>query len=420
MEMTKKCSPSQRLLLRLLRSMLRSMVTVAKVTLVCLNLWVLAVVLVVSLGHWRVFDSNSPDVRYDNSHLIVSRGLKDTDRRLPLTNSNLSSVIMPIAPGPAEKASGVQSAALKDQHAPSAPEHLEKEARALDPADTRVTNLRQWCKQQHPHKTPFDQVSKSKLTSILVDERHKLLFCQLPGVALNDWRKILLILSGVVNTTSTGSISGGDVYGKYATKAKRLSEYDDKKRAEMLTSYYKVVFVREPLERLYNAFRVKLNAKSSKYFHKAFGSQIIRKYRKNPKEKDIKDGSSVTFAEFTKYILDNEREGVVSLNEHWQQYYKQCHPCLVDYDFVGTYEDVEKDTDHVLEKVKAKNLLKPPYVWDSKPLSQKDITNAYSQLNPQDLNNLYKVYSADYTLFGYECPEFLHTLLKKGNVFHDY
>ncbi|KAH9494807.1 Carbohydrate sulfotransferase 11 [Bulinus truncatus] len=291
---------------------------------------------------------------------------------------------------------------------------------AQSPEEARVTNLKQWCKQQHPHKVPYDQVSKSKLASIIVDERHKLLFCQIPGVALNDWRKIILILNGAVNASSTGSISGGDVFGKYAKSVKRLSEYDDKKRAEMLQNYYKVVFVRDPLERLVNAYKVKLNAKSSKYFHRAFGSPIIRKYRKNAKDKDIKDGSSVTFAEFTKYILDNEREGVINLNEHWQQYYKQCHPCLVDYDFVGTYEAVEKDTSTVLDKVSAKNMLKPPFVWDSKPATQKELNSVYSQVSPQDLNSLYKIYSADYTLFGYECPEYLHTLLQKGNVFHDY
>ncbi|KAH9490415.1 Carbohydrate sulfotransferase 11 [Bulinus truncatus] len=387
------------------------------------NIWATSVNFGATCGHWRVFDSDSPSVHYDNSHLIVPRGLKDTDRRIPMSNANLSSsqVIMPVAPVHPDGPALDPAVTAKPTPAPLIVKaEVTVRPAAQSPEEARVTNLKQWCKQQHPHKVPYDQVSKSKLASIIVDERHKLLFCQIPGVALNDWRKIILILNGAVNASSTGSISGGDVFGKYAKSVKRLSEYDDKKRAEMLQNYYKVVFVRDPLERLVNAYKVKLNAKASKYFHKAFGSPIIRKYRKNAKDKDIKDGSSVTFAEFTKYILDNEREGVINLNEHWQQYYKQCHPCLVDYDFVGTYEAVEKDTATVLDKVSAKNMLKPPFVWDSKPATQKELNSVYSQVSPQDLNSLYKIYSADYTLFGYECPEYLHTLLQKGNVFHDY
>lgn len=412
-----KCSPYKRILGRTLRSMLRSVITVAKVTLVFLNIWVLAVVLVVSLGHWRVFETDVPDVSYDNSHLIVMRELKDTDKRMGFPVGNISGpqVIFPQA-----------QQDVKDpvqQPIPTAtpkPLPAVSSTRGLTGADKRVANLKQWCKQQHPHKVPYESVPSSKLTSILVDEKHKLLFCQIPGVAQNDWRKIVLILSGAVNATSTGAISGGDVFGKYAKNTKRLSDFDEKKRVEFLKNFYKVVFVRDPLERLVNAYRTKLLAKSSKYFHKAFGSLMIKKYRKNAKEKEVKDGSDVRFPEFVKYIIDNEHDGVTSLNEHWEQYYKQCHPCLVDYDFVGTYEDVEKDTDQVLAKVNAKSLFKPPYVWDTKPLPQKDLLKIFGEISPQDLNNLYKVYAADYTLFGYECPEFMHTLLKKGNIFHDY
>ncbi|CAL1548735.1 unnamed protein product [Lymnaea stagnalis] len=404
--------------------MLRSVVTVAKVTLVFLNIWVLAVVLVVSLGHWRVFESEAPDVSYDNSHLIVMRELKDTDKRMvsTLEKRNFQSFCIlifskTIQQAPQEVKNPTQqpivAATTKSPPAAAA-------SHGLTAADGRVANLKQWCKQQHPHKVPYEKVPSSKLTSILVDEKHKLLFCQIPGVALNDWRKIVLILSGVVNASSTGAISGGDVFGKYAKNTKRLSDFDEKKRVEFLKNFYKVVFVRDPLERLVNAYRTKLLAKSSKYFHKAFGSQMIKKYRKNAKDKEIKDGSDVRFPEFVKYIIDNEHDGVTSLNEHWEQYYKQCHPCLVDYDFVGTYEDVERDTDQVLAKVNGKKLFKPPYVWDTKPLPQKDLLKVFGEVSAQELNNLYKVYAADYTLFGYECPEFMHTLLKKGNIVHDY
>lgn len=286
--------------------------------------------------------------------------------------------------------------------------------------NTRVASLRHWCRQQHPHKTSYESIPKNKLTSILVDQSHRLLFCQIPGVAINDWRKILLILSGAVNTSRTDAISGGDVYGKYAKLPKRLSDFGEKERAEMLKTFFKVVFVRDPLERLVVAYRSKLLSKSSKYFHRAYGSPIIKKYRKNASEAEIKAGVDVTFSEFVRFIIDNEYEGVQALNEHWEQYYKQCHPCLVGYDFVGTFENAEEDTKAVLEKVKSTKLIKPPYILDRQVLTQSELTKYYSQVKARELNSLFKVYSADYTLFGYQCPSFVHDIFDKENIIHDY
>lgn len=36
-----------------------------------------------SAGHWRIFESQDPNRRYDDSHLIVMRELKEEDGRKP-------------------------------------------------------------------------------------------------------------------------------------------------------------------------------------------------------------------------------------------------------------------------------------------------------------------------------------------------
>lgn len=188
----------------------------------------------------------------------------------------------------------------------------------------------------------------------------------------------------------------------------------------MLQTFYKVMFVRDPLERLVNAYKSKLVPTWSKYFHKSFGSKIIKKYRKNPKPLDVKNGNNVKFDEFARYIIDTEHEGVTSLNEHWQQYYKICHPCIVNYNFIGTHENAEEDTEKVLSRVGAKKLLKAPYMTETKQLLDKELEGLYKTMDPKDLNNLFKIYSPDYTLFGYQCPNFLHKLMEKNKEFHDY
>ncbi|GFO48335.1 carbohydrate sulfotransferase [Plakobranchus ocellatus] len=454
---------------RIFRRMMRSIGTVVKITLICLNLWVLAVVLVVCLGHWRVFETVDSSSMYDNSHLVVMRELKeDTDRKLPIiamSVTNISEVESYYVPpesdsifsldkldkavesdsGKSKGGGGDKSAANKKQAAPKnigkrsappvanpqppAPPKPKAPAAPASPAanpspskeDSKLKNLQHWCQQQHSKKTSYDKIPASKLNYIVYDEKHKLLFCQIPGAALNEWRKILLITTKVVDTSAPSAIAGGDVFGKYGKSLKKLSDIPDaSKRASILSSYYKVLFVRDPLERLLMTYKTKFKAASSKYFHHTFGTQIIKKYRKGASEADIKAGSSVKFSEFVKYIVDVEHEGKVNLNEHWQQYYKQCHPCVVDYNFIGTFENVEADTRAVLKTIKADREVKPPYVNNRQTLSEKELTAAYKEVDILTLKNLYKVYLADYTLFGYKCPSFLHDMLEKADTFHDY
>lgn len=290
----------------------------------------------------------------------------------------------------------------------------------LNTTAQRVANLRHWCQQQHPSKTIPEKIPGSKLSSILVDEKHKMLFCQIPSVAINEWRKLMLILSGVVNTTDIKSISGGDVYGKYGKSVKRLNEFPDVQRGKMLRDFYKVLFVRDPLERLFATYMSKFVPKSAKYFQQTYGSQIIKKYRKGAKPDVISKGDTVKFSEFANYVIDTEFNSESIANEHWRQYYKQCHPCLVEYDYVGKFESLASDTIAVLDKIKARSKVKSPIPFDSKIIPQKELKKQYSTISAHTLSNLFKVYSTDFTLFGYKCPQYLHDLMEKGHVVHDY
>ena len=286
---------------------------------------------------------------------------------------------------------------------------------------TKLKNLQHSCQQRHSQKLPYDKIPASKLSYIVYDEKHKFLYCQIPGAALNEMRKIMLITTKVVNKSSPSLIPGGDVFGKYGKSLKRLADITDAaQRAKILSSYYKVLFVRDPLERLLETYKTKFKAPTSKYFHQVFGSGIIKKYRKGASESEVKSGSSVRFSEFVRYIVDAEHEGKILFNEHWQQYYKQCHPCMVDYNFVGTHENAETDIRNVLRQVKADKEVKPPYANSKQTLSEKELTAAYKVIDVHTLKRLYKVYEADYTLFSYKCPSFLHSMLAADDVFHDY
>ena len=302
---------------------------------------------------------------------------------------------------------------------PQPPAPLKPKAETSD--QSRLKTMAHWCHQQHTQKIPYEKIPALRLRNIVYDEKHKFLFCQVPGAAQIDWRKIMLITTKVVNVSSPAAISGGDVFGKYAKSLKRLMDVSDaSKRAGILSSFFKVIFVRDPLERLLEIYKTKFKAAGGKFFHQVYGSPIIQKYRKGASEADIKSGSSVQFSEFVQYIVDGERDGKVVFNEHWLQYYKQCFPCLVDYNFVGTFENADADARAVLQNIKVDKEVKPPLINSKQRVKEKELVAAYKTVDVQTLKKLYKVYVADYTLFGYKCPDFLHKLLEKDVGFTDY
>ena len=111
-----------------------------------------------------------------------------------------------------------------------------------------------------------------------------------------------------------------------------LLSFDQKGVMERLETYTKILFVREPMERMVSAYRDKFE-NPNKYYHNLFGKPIISKYRANPSAEALKTGDGVTFKEFVQYLLDVHRP--VGMDIHWDQANNLCHPCLLDYDFIS-------------------------------------------------------------------------------------
>ena len=247
-----------------------------------------------------------------------------------------------------------------------------------------------------------------------------MIYCKIPEAAQTDWLRIFVYLTGKPKEKSHLAISSYDVHSKYNKDLKRLSDFSLKEREKRLKSYYKFVFVREPIERLVAVYRNKFYAKYSKYFHQTFGKKIIKKYRKNPSKASLQNGNDVTFAEFIQYVVDSEREESEPLNEHWKQFYKHCHPCMIGYNFVGTFETLQKDVEFVLKQTSAFKKLKPPLTSSLSPYSESFISSMYKTVSTTYLKKLWKMYYVDYNLFGYKYPTVLDKLLKSAKAFGDY
>ncbi|XP_076455610.1 carbohydrate sulfotransferase 11-like [Babylonia areolata] len=367
-----------------------------------LFLWVFCVVLFVTVGQMPVFDTELRlNKLYDDSHLVVMRELKEEGGVKTGTVASNKSKTMVVAASVAKAERPPEMTAVQREIA------------------DRVSTMNQWCQRLHPHEVDVAALPAAKFSKVLVDRTHRLVLCEIPGVAQNDWRRIFLYLTGKVNVSSHLKISAYDAHSKHAHLLKKLSDFKPQERKAILEQSLKVLFVREPLERLVSTYQNKFQARYSKYFHESFGRKIVQRYRRNATAAAKKSGNDVRFPEFVRFVLDAEHESTDDLlNEHWERYYKQCHPCMMGYDFVGKFESLVDDTKEVLTRSKTLGKLKPPYVADTFRNSEKSLNGFFKDVPQSDLKRLWNMYYPDYNLFSYPYPEVLHTLLRKN--YHDY
>ncbi|XP_069495425.1 carbohydrate sulfotransferase 8 [Ambystoma mexicanum] len=277
----------------------------------------------------------------------------------------------------------------------------------------RNSNWRRLYEIQRQRKTLMQDVcSKYKSNSrriitpyhvsrIFVEDKYKILYCEVPKVGCSNWKRVLMVLNGLAS--STKDIQHNTVhYGNYL---KRLDSFDRKGIYHRLNTYTKMLFIREPFERLVSAFRDKFEH-ANNYYHPVFGKAIISRYRQNATQEALRTGSGVQFKEFMQYLLDVHRP--VGMDIHWDHVSRLCSPCLIDYDFIGKFESMEEDANFLLHLIGAPQNLTFPRFKDrhsNEVRTTTKITQQYfSQLSPSERQRAYDFYYMDYLMFNYSKP----------------
>lgn len=246
----------------------------------------------------------------------------------------------------------------------------------------RQAAIRDFCKRNNRTN---ETVNIKNLDNIIVNEKFKILFCYIPKIACTQWKTVMASLD---DTETKRSIHD-------ARNFKFLDDYPEDEVQRMLKTYFKFVFVREPFERLLSAYLDKFHS-GDPAFHNNFGRKIIRRYRPrgNPEEKNV------TFDEFLNYVINI---GNGYWNEHWQTYDKLCHPCGIQYDFIGRFENLEEESNFVLSGIKRNSNVSFPHVKPSSTPSK--LSFYYSQIPKERLDRVLQIFSGDSEMFGYDLPK---------------
>ncbi|XP_028811729.1 carbohydrate sulfotransferase 8 isoform X2 [Denticeps clupeoides] len=244
-------------------------------------------------------------------------------------------------------------------------------------------------------------ITPHHVSRIYVEDKYKLLYCEVPKAGCSNWKRVLMVLAGLASSAS--EINHDAVH--YGNHIKRLDSFDRQGITQRLETYTKVLFVREPLERLVSAFRDKFESPNS-YYHPVFGKAIISKYRANASRAALRTGSGVTFQEFMQYLLDVHRP--VGMDIHWEPVHQLCSPCLLSYDFIGKFETMEQEANVLLERTGAPRNLTFPRFKDRNPGAERTSTGLMqryvAQLSAAERQRAYDFYYMDYLMFNYSKP----------------
>ncbi|KAM8842077.1 carbohydrate sulfotransferase 12-like isoform 1-T2 [Synchiropus picturatus] len=266
----------------------------------------------------------------------------------------------------------------------------------------------------------MDQIPLRELDHLIVDDRHQIIYCYVPKVACTNWKRVMLVLSQSLVSSSSGkpytdpeTIPPDLVHNSslYFTFAKFFSHYGALSRHMMalkLKHYTKFLFVRDPFVRLISAFRNKFE-RPNEFFYRHFGAAILRRYGNlsaavpHTAAEAFAAGIRPTFQQFISYLLDPELDGTDVSNEHWQQVYRLCHPCQVHYDFIGQLEHLESDSEQLLNLLRVDQLIRFPSGARNRT-SASWVSDWFKQIPLTMRRDLYRLYRPDFQLFGYPEP----------------
>lgn len=230
----------------------------------------------------------------------------------------------------------------------------------------------------------------------IVSEKYNLVYCIVPKVACTVWKRILANLEGY-------NITNG-VHKKTKGKLKILSNYTIEERSKILKTYKKFMFVREPFERLLSAYRDCFwgNFKRWDNYWKRYRKRIRLELAKHSGIDIDVDADNTTFEQFATYLVLQWKESKL-FEVHWREQYKLCHPCQVQFDYVGHYETLQDDAQFILRETKLDDKVFFPE-WQ--PTNTDSLMkNYYSTLSLLRIRQLWNIYKKDFELFGYTYPE---------------
>ena len=230
----------------------------------------------------------------------------------------------------------------------------------------------------------------------------KILYCFIPKVASRQWRGMLFRFNK----------------GPGKEYRLRLSSFPSDQRKEILKTYFKFTFVREPFERILSAYKDKFvySRAEDRRMLEFYGREILKNFRPNASKSALEKLNDITFREFIEYLVTKgSNKSASAMNYHWDNYVKICGMCAINYDFIGHYETFDQD----MADFKEAAGLSPEDAerFDARANNKSDTASSllsyYSQIPIEWIDILGRLFRANFEMFNYDFPGPLESLFEK-------
>lgn len=272
-------------------------------------------------------------------------------------------------------------------------------------SDDRLNHLHRTCKRLG---LIGDPVRSSVIHHILVDDKHRTLYCNIPKVACTTWKTVMTNLSANFPEPMPPDGERLPVHSRNYLRNKNIRPLEDYYPGDIryrLDNYFTFMVVRHPLDRVVSAFRDKmdLNDPQTNDHWMFIQREIIQRYRTGENYTRVKNltelaYSPIGFQEFVRYALNH-----FPTDRHWRTFYESCLPCTIRYDKIVKMETMEKDADDVLQimGIPADQRKIPHFNSNGGERSSEMYKSYLKSLTNKDMGDLLAVYNTDMQLFGY-------------------
>uniref|UniRef100_A0A3Q2CFE0 Carbohydrate sulfotransferase n=1 Tax=Cyprinodon variegatus TaxID=28743 RepID=A0A3Q2CFE0_CYPVA len=254
------------------------------------------------------------------------------------------------------------------------------------------------------------KISDPVNNQFIVDDTQKIIYCFIPKVACSNWKRVMFVLKKGKPYDDPSSISKTSVHE--FSKLRYLTQFNSTERKWRMMNYTKFMFVRDPFVCLISAYRSKfLYKQKNTYLYKNYGKIMIKRYKNQPNPpQTLKEAEELgllpTFNNFIQYLVDPQTERREPFEPHWRQMYRLCHPCLIEYDFIGHQENLQEDAQELLKLLKLENDIKFPSAYENVTTSN-SVMDWFKTVPLEDRRKLFDIYKWDFKLFGYKRPDSL-------------
>lgn len=248
------------------------------------------------------------------------------------------------------------------------------------------------CERNNYTNIPY-KLDKKLSAQLYVEHSHRFIYCEVPKVGCSNWKRIILLLNPSLRLT-VRDLKHYDIHT--SPLLRKLSSYSPASQKKFLANYTKIMFVRDPFERIVSAYRDKFLHDDDKYYSNFYANLIRKRLAIN-----VNSTEYITFPEFVRFIV---QENPYYRDTHWKPMFQLCDPCNIQYDIIGKIESITRDADFVLKTIGAPKDLKYPTMkhHSNDSRTNEEITKQYLETLPPKLyRQLLELYSPDFSMFEY-------------------